>query len=68
MPRSILKQARRDKGLTQQEIAEYLYISLPHYKNIESGKRIGSFEIWDMLEDLLSSHQRVLRQCFDSEG
>jgi transcriptional regulator with XRE-family HTH domain len=59
--RNNLKEARKAKGMTQQAVADYLQICAPHYKNIESGKRCGSFEIWDKLEDLFTIHQRTLR-------
>ena len=63
--RQNLKQARIDKGMTQQQIADYLHISLDNYKSIEIGRRSGNFELWDDLEDLFSIHQRILRQNTD---
>ena len=66
MIRETLKQARRDKNMTQQAMAEYLGISERMYKYIESGQTIGRVEIWDMLEDLLSIHQRKLREILVS--
>lgn len=57
-----LKQARLDKGMTQQQVADHLGISLRHYQRMESGEIIGFVELWDDLEDLFSVHQRVLRQ------
>lgn len=60
--RQNLKQARIDKGMTQQAVAEYLGISLVYYQKIEQGTRTGDFEIWDDLEDLFNIHQRTLRQ------
>lgn len=60
--RANLKQARKDKGLTQQAVAEYLEISERHYRFIESGDRTGDFELWDALEDLFGIHQRILRR------
>lgn len=60
--RKILKKARMDAGITQQQMAEHLNISLRYYKQIEAGERTGDFEIWDSLEDLLSIHQRRLRE------
>ena len=61
MSRETLKQARKGKGMTQQGMAEYLGISERMYKYIESGNTTGRVEIWDMLEDLLKIHQRLLR-------
>jgi len=60
--RDNLKKARRDKGMTQQAMADYLHISLPHYKAIEGGGRLGSIDLWDKMEDLFSVHQRELRE------
>lgn len=63
--RENLKKSRKEKGLTQKEVAKYLGISERGYKFIEYGERTGNFEIWDKLEDLFSVHQRILRQCSD---
>jgi transcriptional regulator with XRE-family HTH domain len=60
--RDNLKNVRKEKGMTQQEVADYLGITLRYYQNIEAGSRIGNFEIWDSLEDLFSIHQRKLRE------
>ena len=49
-------------GLTQQQMAEKLDISLRYYQNIEAGERTGDFTLWDTLEDLLGIHQRILRE------
>lgn len=60
--RENLRRARKEKGLTQQAVADLLEISLRYYQNIEAGDRTGDFEIWDSLEDLFSIHQRKLRE------
>lgn len=60
--REILKKARQDAGLTQQQIADKLGISLRYYQNIEAGERTGDFSIWDNLEDITGTHQRKLRE------
>lgn len=60
--RENLRKARKEKGLTQQEVADQLKISLRYYQNIEAGDRTGDFEIWDSLEDLFNVHQRKLRE------
>lgn len=60
--RERLKKARKEAGLTQQEVADKLGISLRYYKLVEAGQRTGDFEIWDGLEDLLNVHQRELRE------
>lgn len=60
--RENLKKARQKAGMTQQQMADKLGISLRHYKYIEAGTVVGKIEIWDMLEDLFSIHQRKLRE------
>lgn len=60
--RERLKAARKEKGLTQQQLADRLGITLRYYRLIEEGKRCGNFEIWDKLEDFFGVHQRLLRE------
>ena len=60
--RENLKKARKEKNMTQKQVAEYLNIAERYYKQIESGERLGSVEIWDNLEDLFNIHQRKLRE------
>ncbi len=60
--RERLKKARTDVGMTQQEMADGLGISLRYYQNIEEGSRTGDFTLWDALEDITGIHQRVLRE------
>ncbi len=60
--RENLKEARRQAGMTQKQVAEYLHISERHYKFMESGQTTGNVELWDRLEDLFNIHQRVLRE------
>ena len=60
--RENLKKARRDAGMTQKEVAEYLGMTERAYQRIESGERLGTIESWDLLEDLFQSNQRVLRE------
>ena len=62
MGRENLKKARQAAGMTQQQMADKLEISLRHYQFIESEKRTGDFTLWDSLEDLLGIHQRKLRE------
>lgn len=59
--RDKLKKARVQAGMTQQQMAEYLHVSLVYYQKIEAGTRTGDFEIWDALEDITGIHQRELR-------
>lgn len=63
--RETLRKARKEKGLTQQQVADQLRVGLRHYQKIEAGDTTGSFEIWDALEDLLGVHQRILRDSSD---
>lgn len=63
--RENLKKARREAGLTQKQVAEYLDISETAYQNIEYGKSIGKIKHWDKLEDLFKTHQRKLREIRD---
>lgn len=60
--RQNLKNARKDKDMTQQQVADYLHTDVRYYKQIESGERLGSIKMWDALEDLFSIHQRTLRE------
>ena len=60
--RKNLQEARKAKGMTQKQVAEYLGISERYYRFIEAGDRGGDFEVWDTLEDLLGVHQRILRK------
>lgn len=60
--RQKLKEARQKAGMTQQQMAEKLDISLRYYQHIEAGQRTGDFGIWDTLEDIIGVHQRILRQ------
>ncbi len=60
--RKNLKDARQKAGMTQQQVADHLGVSLVYYQKIEQGTRTGDFEIWDSLEDLFSLHQRELRK------
>ena len=60
--RKNLKEARKKAGMTQQQMADALGISLRYYQNIEAGDRTGDFQLWDMLEDITGVHQRILRE------
>lgn len=59
--RKLLKKARTNKELSPREVAEKIGITERMYRYIEAGTRIGSFEIWDNLEDLFGIPQRQLR-------
>ena len=60
--RNNLKEARQEAGMTQQQMADVLKISLRYYQNIEAGNRTGDFSLWDTLEDITGIHQRKLRE------
>lgn len=60
--RENLKNARKAAHLTQQQVADKLGLTLRHYQKIEYAEIVGSFEVWDALEDLLGVHQRKLRE------
>lgn len=60
--RENLKKARKDAGMTQQQVADAIGLSLIGYQQIERGVRIGKIETWDRLEDLFGIHQRTLRE------
>lgn len=60
--RKNLQEARKAKGMTQKQVAEFLGINERYYKYLESGERLGGIWMWDKLEDLLNVNQRVLRE------
>ena len=64
--RENLKKARKDAGMTQQQMADKLGLNLRHYQKIEYGEICGSFWMWDALEDILGIHQRILREIADN--
>lgn len=66
MARENLKAARKDAGMTQQQVADHLDISLRYYQMLESGDFNGRYELWDALEDLFRVHQRKLREMQDT--
>lgn len=63
--RENLRAARKNKGMTQKQVAEYLGIRERAYQNIEYGITLGSIKHWDALEDLFGIPQRTLRQQMD---
>lgn len=64
--RANLKSARKEKGLTQQAVADRIGVSLNYYQKIEMGERTGAVEIWDLLEDITGIHQRKLREISET--
>ncbi len=67
MPRENLKKARKEAGLTQQQVAEILGIKVRTYQDIEYGKVLGKITHWDKLEDLFNLPQRWLRENHDQQ-
>lgn len=57
-----MRKARKEKGLTQKQVAEAVGLSQIGYQQIERGVRVGKIETWDRLEDLFCIPQRVLRE------
>lgn len=68
MSREKLRQARKNIGMTQQQMADKLGISLRYYQQIEAGDRNGDYEIWDTLEDITNFHQKILRAINPDKG
>lgn len=66
MSREKLKKARKEAGLTLQQMADKLDISIVYYQKIEQGSRTGDFTLWDTLEDITGVHQRILREIEDN--
>ena len=66
--RENLKAARKAANLTQQAMADKLGISLRYYQQIEAGDRTGDFSLWDNLEDITGTHQRILREISPGKG
>lgn len=60
-----LKEARKGAGLTQQQVADKVVLSLRQYQRLEDGTSKGTIEVWDALEDLFQVHQRKLREIQD---
>ena len=59
--RTTLIEARKDKGMTQKQLSEYLGVTVRQYQNIERGSTLGKISQWDLLEDLFGITQRQLR-------
>ena len=64
--RKNLKKARQKAGMTQQQMADLLDISLVYYQKIEAGSRPCVFTLWDIMEDATGIHQRILREIEES--
>ena len=57
-----LRKERMKNGMTQQQVADSIGITITYYSYIELGKQTGSIKIWDKLEDLFGVNQRFLRE------
>ncbi len=66
--REKLKQARQAAGMTQQQVADEIGVTLVYYQKIESGERVGRCSMWDRLEDMFNVHQRILRENHPGQG
>lgn len=52
--RNNLINARKNKCLTQQQIADKIGISVRQYQNLEYGTTNSNLEIWQKLKDVLN--------------
>ena len=62
MHRKNLKFERKQKELTQCQVAKSIGISKQHYCRIEKGQQTGSVKIWDKLEEFFNTPQQKLRE------
>lgn len=58
--RENLRRARRDAGMSQEDIAAELYMSASTYQLIEGGEVEPREEIWDALEQILGERREWL--------
>ncbi len=61
-----LKKIREKNNLTQKELAEKIGISSFTIENIEQGKRLGSAETWEKIEDFFEN-DNLISISYDSE-
>lgn len=66
--RENLRKVRRERSMTQQQVADAVGISWRQYQRIEMGRILGRIEVWDALEDLFGVHQRKLREVSGTDG
>lgn len=57
--------ARQSAGLTQQQLANEIGVSLPTIAKIEQGQRIGSLDTWNKINSVLGSDTSVSYDCDD---
>ncbi len=65
--RKNLKEARQKAGMTQQQMADTLGISIRYYQNIETGDRAGSFYIWKILLVFINGNSERLKKIIPSK-
>lgn len=56
----LIKKYRKQKKLTQSQVAETVGVTLRQYQDIESGKSFTTKKVLNALEDLFEKPQRVL--------
>lgn len=56
----LIKKCRKQKKLTQSQVAEIVGVTLRQYQGIESGKSFTTQKVLNALEDLFEKPQRVL--------
>lgn len=64
MKRENLKTFRRSQGLTQDEMAKKLEISLSHYKNIELGTYDPSFKLVKKFSEVFGDQVKDIWDIF----
>lgn len=60
--RENLRRARRDAGMSQEDIAAELDMSASTYQLIESGEITPREEVWDAIEQLLGERREWLKE------
>jgi transcriptional regulator with XRE-family HTH domain len=65
--RKNLQEARKKKGLTQEQAANALGIPYNSYRAYEYGRSGTKVETWDTIEDFFGVPQRELRKLFPVE-
>lgn len=67
MARHRLKEIRQKAGLTQEEMAGRIGVSLPHYKNIERGVFDPSYEVMENFAREFPRYKNRIWQVFQKE-
>lgn len=57
-----LRKARRQKRMTQKQLANLIQIAPQTVSALELGNRKGPVDTWDKLEEVLGVDQKILRQ------